>query len=90
MLNGMNPALTGEQVNPVDDSASSNGFDDLTEAFILLTNDVVEPRGVHSRILKLGKHSACFNRFVLADVSDEEHAIPRLQSLQKISHLLTG
>ena len=63
-------------------------FNDGLQLRIALSHNLVEMRGVDSRFLELVIRSAGVNRFMLADVADEQDAIVRPEALQKRVHLL--
>src|ERR1700691_4702565 len=55
---------------------------------VLLTNDLVEPRGVHSGLDQLLEGLAGLDALMLANIADEQDAVAGIEFGEEVAHLL--
>lgn len=79
----MNPALQVELFDGASHIIAGQLFDDSLQGRIFLPHDVVETGGVDTSLLELLIRSAGIYRFVLAHITDQEHAILWSEALEE-------
>ena len=83
----MHPPLLLEVPNGLLDLAVGELLDGFLQGRILLADDFVEVRRMHSAFLELLKRPAGFHALVLARVTHEDHPVLLVQAVQKVVDL---
>src|SRR5579883_1709900 len=77
-----------EAVNRFFDMVSSEQINRLLQLRVVLTDDFFQAHGSHPGLLELLKRPSGFDRLMLPDVTDQQHAVLHPKALEELIHLL--